>query len=73
MFRTSYAIKMTEIIEQCEKNMKLNVEAIADCITEFANINKVHNEELGLHIEKLSKVRIKIVFITFFRILKICN
>ena len=55
-FRTSYAVKMTEIIEQTEKTMKYNVESISNCVIEFANIKKQHNYELGLHIDKLHKV-----------------
>lgn len=53
IFRKSYAVKMTEIIDECEKGMRQNAEAISNCITEFAYISKVHNDEIGLHVERL--------------------
>jgi hypothetical protein len=39
--------------------MRQNIESISNCIIEFSNINKNHNDELGLHIDKLSKVCLK--------------
>ncbi|CDW81224.1 UNKNOWN [Stylonychia lemnae] len=54
-FRTTYAIKMTEILEQTEKTMRLNIESVSNCIIEYANMNKQHNYEMGLHIDKLHK------------------
>lgn len=59
MFRKSYAAKMTEIIEECEKSLRVNAETISNCITEFAVAQKQNNDEVAQHIERLHKVNHK--------------
>ena len=56
MFRKSYAAKMTEIIEECEKSLRINAESISNCIAEFAVMQKQNNEEVAQHIQRLHKV-----------------
>lgn len=53
--------------------MRQNIESISNCIIEFSNINKNHNDELGLHIDKLSKVNLKLRVNFLFRIYRKCN
>ena len=36
LFRTTYAAKMTEIIDQSEKSIRVNVETVGKCISDFA-------------------------------------
>lgn len=53
LFRKSYAVKMTEIIEECEKSIKVNAETISNCISDFALVAKQNNDEVSHHISRL--------------------
>ena len=57
LFRTTYAAKMTEIIDQSERSMRLNVDTISKCISDYALINRKHSEDVQAHVESLYKVR----------------
>jgi hypothetical protein len=47
---------MLEIIEECEKGLKVNADMISNCITDFSIVSKMHNDEVAMHIDRLSKV-----------------